>query len=164
MMRDGKLGKAQRHMAMILNYIRTQPAPKLNPAKPLLPGTPPASHLPLDPVNYITIAIDSVAPLVRVRGFSGLGGGGRALDVPFPMEQRQRRRVAMQWILEAALKKKSKGSGRTMYAHKVAEEIVAVMEGRSGVWDKRMQIHKLGTASRANLSHRDIKKYLERRK
>jgi hypothetical protein len=29
--------------------------------------------------------------------------------------------------------------------------VVAVAEGRSGVWDKRDQTHKIGVSSRANL-------------
>jgi small subunit ribosomal protein S7 len=144
-------------MAMILNYLRTQPPPKLDPARPLLPGSPPAYQLPLDPSLYLGLAIDSVAPLVRIRGFKGMAGGGKSLDVPMPLRARQRRRIAFQWILDVVNKKKSKGSGRAMFPHRVAEEIVAVVEGRSSVWDKRTQVHKLGTANRANLMRKDIK-------
>jgi small subunit ribosomal protein S7 len=144
-------------MAMILNYLRTSPPPKLDPSKPLLPETPPASHLPLDPVLYLSLAIDSVAPLIKMRGFRGLAGSGKSLDVPTPLRKRQRRRIAFKWILDVVEKKKSKGSGRAMFPHRVAEEIVAVMEGRSPVWDKRSLIHKLGTANRANLNHNAIK-------
>ncbi|KAL2262871.1 hypothetical protein VTK26DRAFT_9197 [Humicola hyalothermophila] len=162
LMRDGKLAKAQRDMAMILNYLRTSPPPKLDPARPLLPGHPPASHLPLDPVLYLGLAIDSVAPLIKLRGFKGLAGGGRSLEVPYPLRARQRRRTAFNWILDAVEKKKksNKGSGRTMFPHRVAEEIVAVVEGRSSVWDKRNQLHKLGTANRANLNHRDVQGHI----
>ena len=147
-------------MAMILTYLRTSPAPRLDPARPLLPGAPPAAHLPLDPVLYFGLAIDSVAPLIRIRPFRGMAGGGKALDVPLPLGPRQRRRVAFQWILDSVNKKKSKGSGRTMFPHRVAEEIVAVVEGRSNVWDKRMLVHKMGTTTRANLVNQDIKKLL----
>ncbi|KAL2149341.1 hypothetical protein VTH82DRAFT_8689 [Thermothelomyces myriococcoides] len=157
LMRDGKLAKAQRDMAMILNYLRTSPPPRLDPSRPLLPGAPPAHHLPLDPVLYLSLAIDSVAPLIKLRGFKGLAGGGKSLEVPVPLRARQRRRTAFMWILDVVRKKKSKGSGRTMFPHRVAEEIVAVVEGRSSVWDKRTQIHKLGTANRANLMHQGVK-------
>ncbi|OIW25049.1 ribosomal protein S7, partial [Coniochaeta ligniaria NRRL 30616] len=150
-MRDGKLSKAQRDMAMILNFLRTSPPPKINPARPLLPGAPPASHLPLDPVLYLTLAVDSVAPLIRIRGYTGMAGSGKKLEVPAPLALRQRRRTAFQWILDVVDKKKSKGSGRTMFPHRVAEEIVAIMEGRSSVWDKRNLVHRQGTAARANL-------------
>ncbi|KAK3402199.1 ribosomal protein S7 domain-containing protein [Sordaria brevicollis] len=152
LMKDGKLSKAQRDMAMILNYLRSSPPPKLNPARPLIPGHPPASHLPLNPVEYLTVAIDSVAPLIKLHGFKGLAGGGRSLEVPKPIPARQRRSTAFKWILDVVNKKPSKGSGRTMFAHRVAEEIVAVVEGRSSVWDKRLLVHKQGTANRANLN------------
>ncbi|KAK5652756.1 hypothetical protein OQA88_9609 [Cercophora sp. LCS_1] len=151
MMWDGKLAKAQRDMAIILNYIRSSPPPKLNPARPLMPGAPTPAELAMDPVLYLTFAVDSVAPLIKMRGFPGLAGGGKSLEVPVPMAQRQRRRAAIGWILDVVAKKPSKGSGRTMFPHRVAEEIVAVMEGRSSVWDKRQQIHKQGTANRANM-------------
>jgi small subunit ribosomal protein S7 len=144
-------------MAILLNYLRTSPPPKLDASRPLLPGAPPPSHLPLDPVLYLGLAIDSVAPLVKLRGFKGLAGGGKSLDVPMPLRARQRRRIAFQWILDVVNKKRSKGSGRTMFPHRVAEEIVAVVEGRSNVWDKRLQVHKQGTANRSNLMHSGVR-------
>ncbi|KZZ96792.1 30S ribosomal protein S7 [Moelleriella libera RCEF 2490] len=157
LMRDGKLSVAQRNVAMVMNFLRTAPAPIYSPKFPLLPGTPPASHLPLNPVLYITIAIDSVAPLLRVRNIAGAGGGGRALELPVPLAIRQRRREAIKWILDVIEKKPSKGSGRKQFPHRIAEEIIAVVEGRSGVWEKRKQVHKLGTAARANIGSRKLK-------
>jgi small subunit ribosomal protein S7 len=142
---------------MVLNYLRTSPAPKLNPQKPLLPSSPPASHLPLNPVLYLTLVIDSVAPLIRLTYMKGAAGGGSALEVPHPLVARQRRRIAFNWVLDAVAKKQSRGSGRTMFPHRVGEEIVAVAEGRSTVWDKRLQWHKLGTASRANINHHSLR-------
>lgn len=153
LMRDGKLSRAQRHMSLILNYLRTAPAPKISPLRPLLPGSPPPSQLPLNPLLYLTLAIDSVAPIIRIRSLKGAAGGGAALDLPEPMAARARRRVAVMWILDAVSKKRSTGSGRAQFATRFAQEIVAVAEGRSAVWDKRNQVHKLGTASRANLTH-----------
>ncbi|KAF7552450.1 hypothetical protein G7Z17_g4324 [Cylindrodendrum hubeiense] len=46
LMRDGKLSVAQRNMATVMNFLRTAPAPIYSPKFPLLPGTPPAAHLP----------------------------------------------------------------------------------------------------------------------
>jgi small subunit ribosomal protein S7 len=57
------------------------------------------------------------------------------------------------WILDAATKRKSRGSGNDMFAHKVAEELIAVVEGRSGVWDRRQAVHKLATTARSNLNY-----------
>lgn len=144
-------------MAMVMNFLRTAPAPIYSPKFPLLPGTPPSSHLSLNPILYITIAVDSVAPLLKVRNVPGAGGGGRALELPVPLGVRQRRRMAFQWILDVINKKPSKGSGRKQFPHRIAEEIIAVVEGRSSVWEKRRQVHKLGTAARANVNSKKLK-------
>ena len=139
-------------MAMILEKLLTAPPPSTDPRHPLLPGAPPTTHLPLNPILYLTLAIDSVAPLLRIRSQRGAAGGGVALQIPIPLNLRQRRRTAVMWILDAASKRRSKSSGRTMFAHKVADELISIVEGKSGVWDKRGGVHRLGVAARANLS------------
>jgi small subunit ribosomal protein S7 len=147
MMRDGKKAKAENDMATILSILRTNPAPTYNPNRQLLPGAPPASHLPLNPVLYLTLAIDSVAPLLRIRSQRGAAGGGQALQIPVPLGLRQRRRQAFTWILDAASKK----GDRLRFPERVAQEIVSVVEGKSGVWERRAAVHKLGTAARTSL-------------
>lgn len=141
-------------MAMILNYLRTTAPPNVSPTRPLLEGYSPAARLPLDPTRYLKLAIDSVAPLLRLRSLKGGAGGGVALQIPVPLHERQRRRTAVTWILDAASKKRSKGSGRTRFAHKVAEELVAIVEGRSALWERRGALHKQGVAARASLTQR----------
>ncbi|KAH6690663.1 30S ribosomal protein S7 [Plectosphaerella plurivora] len=158
LMRHGKKSVAQRNMAMILNILRTSPAPILSQKNKLLAGHPPASHLPLNPLLYLTLVIDSVSPLVRVIYVKGGAGGGRALEVPGPLSVRQRRRTAFSWILDVINKKRSTGSGRTQLAHRIASEIISVAEGRSSVWEKRLAVHKLATASRANITAAKQKK------
>ncbi|KAI9850170.1 MAG: hypothetical protein M1838_006015 [Thelocarpon superellum] len=153
LMRDGKLSAAQTNMSRILSHLRTVSPPAPSPARPLLPGAPPPSHLPLDPVLYLTVAIDSVAPLMRIRTQKGAAGGGMALQIPVPLRLRQRRRKAMMWILDAVEKKPSRGSGPGQFAQRVAEEVVAVMEGRSAVWEKRTGVHKLAISARANVNY-----------
>lgn len=138
-------------MAFILNHLRTSPPPTTNPLRPLLPGSPPASHLPLNPILYLTLAIDSIAPLLRIRSQKGAAGGGAALQIPVPLGLRQRRRTAIQWILDSANKKQSRASGKFQFAQRFAEEVVSVVEGRSSVWEKRGLVHKTGTSARANL-------------
>lgn len=145
-------------MSFILNHLRTAPPPTPNPARPLLPGSPPPSHLPLNPILYLTLAIDSVAPLLRIRSQKGAAGGGAALQIPVPLGLRQRRRQAVQWILDAANKKGSRGSGRGQFAQRVAEEIVSVVEGKSGAWERRGLVHKTGTSARANLSYNQFRR------
>lgn len=141
------------NMSIILNHLRTSSPPTPNSSRPLIPGSPPASHLPLNPVLYLTLAIDSVAPLLKIRQIKGAAGGGAALPIPTPLGLRQRRRTAVQWILDAVNKKKSRGSGRGQFAQRVAEEIIAVVEGKSAAWDRRGIIHKTATGARANLNY-----------
>lgn len=151
LMRDGKKSVAERNMATILSALRTLPAPTLSTTRPLIPGTPAASHLPLNPIAYLTAAVDSVAPLMRIRSQRGAAGGGVALQIPVPLGLRQRRRTAFTWILDAASKRANRGSGKDMFAQRVAQELVAVVEGRSGVWEKRQAVHRLATAARTNI-------------
>lgn len=171
-MKDGKRGTAQRacflllflvsirtltmvqNMGLIFQHLRTSPPPVVNPARPLLPGAPPPAHLPLNPVLYLSLAIDSVAPLLKIRSIRGAAGGGVALQVPSPLGPRQRRRTAMMWILDAAVKRRNRGSGKGMLAQRIAEELIAVVEGRSTVWQRRDTIHKLAVSARANLNTR----------
>jgi len=73
------------------------------------------------------------------------------LQIPVPLGIRQRRRTAVEWILKAASKRRNKGSGKGGFAGRVADELIAVVEGRSGVWDRRSMVHKQAVASRANV-------------
>ncbi|RKF56154.1 37S ribosomal protein S7, mitochondrial [Erysiphe neolycopersici] len=152
LMKDGKKGVAQRNMSFILNVLRTAPPPKFNPARPLIPGHPPAHHLSLDPIGYLTLAIDSVAPLLRIRSERGAAGGGAALSIPVPLRKRQRRRQAVMWIFDSVNKRTSRGSGRGTFAQRFADEVISIVEGKSSAWDKRLMVHKAGTTSRNNIN------------
>jgi len=132
-------------VSIILDHLRTSSPPNINPRRPLL-GGPPAPQLPLDPVLYLTLIVDSVAPLFRIRQQKGIAGGGTAVQVPHPLNLRQRRRAAIKWIIDASEKRRD-----AQLAHRVANELVAVAEGRSGVWDRRDGQHKMGISGRANL-------------
>lgn len=138
-------------MALILQHLRTSPIPKVNPQRPLIPGAPPPSYLPLNPVLYLTLAIDSVAPLLRIRNMKGAAGGGVALPIPVPLGQRQRRRAAIQWILSNASRRKNTGVGKNGFAQRVAQELIAVVQGTSSTWERRNGLHKQGVAARSNV-------------
>ena len=94
---------------------------------------------------------------LRVAAAAGLtfsaAGGGVALQIPVPLGVRQRRRQAFQWILDAASKRQNRGSGRDTFPLRVAQELINVVEGKSGVWDRRDAVHKLGTTARSNLNY-----------
>ncbi|OAX81446.1 hypothetical protein ACJ72_04217 [Emergomyces africanus] len=156
LMRHGKLSAAQKQMDAILHNLRSAPAPNPDPSRPLLPG-PPAPQLPLNPIVYLTQVVDSVAPLLRIKQQPGAAGGGRSLPIPLPLALRQRRRTAIKWIIDASEKRKD-----SALANRVAQEIIAVAEGKSSAWEKRAVVHKQATAARANiksLSMRGKKKF-----
>jgi small subunit ribosomal protein S7 len=88
---------------------------------------------------------------MRIRAQKGAAGGGVALQIPVPLHQRQRRREAVEWILTAASKRRNVGSGKGSLAQRIAQELIAVVEGRSSIWEKRNALHKLGVAARANI-------------
>lgn len=132
-------------MSIILDHLRSSPAPQVNPNRPLLPG-PPNPQLPLNPILYLTLIVDSVAPLIKLHNAKGIAGGGQTLQVPVALAERQRRRAAIGWIIDASKKRRD-----AKFAHRVANELVAVAEGRSGVWEKRDGVHKLGIAGRVNI-------------
>ena len=54
--------------------------------------------------------------------------------------------------MDAATKRRNRGSGKGMFAQRVAEELVSVVEGKSSVWEKRGGVHKMGMSARANLT------------
>jgi small subunit ribosomal protein S7 len=136
---------AQSVITEVLAILRTKSAPKPSPRAPIIPTAPPLASLPSDPVAYLQTAIDSVGPLLTIKSVKGSGGFRES--VPSPLRLRQRRRKAITWIIDAADKKKA----RMSLAERLAEEIVAVVEGRSTAWDKRQQVHKTAVASRANV-------------
>ncbi|PCH04667.1 Sodium/sulfate symporter [Penicillium occitanis (nom. inval.)] len=137
LMEDGKLSRAQKDMEFILDTLRTSAPPKIDHRRRLLTSLP-SPQLPLNPVIYLNLLVDSVSPLIKIRQQKGLAGGGASVPMPVPLAMRQRRRTAIRWILEAAEKRKD---GKL--AARVANELLAVAEGRSGVWEKREHVHKI---------------------
>ena len=73
------------------------------------------------------------------------------MQIPVPLGVRQRRRAAVQWILKAASRRRDLGSGKGGFAQRISDELIAVVEGRSGVWERRNAVHKVAVAARANV-------------
>lgn len=68
--------------------------------------------------------------------------------IPSPLNIRQRRRQALVWISAAA----DKRSDRARLAERFADEVVAVVEGRSAAWERRSQVHRMAILARANVA------------
>lgn len=140
-------------MTTILDILRTAPVPSAagneqssTGTERSLVSTVPREALPLEPIKYLTAAIDSVAPLIKIRQQKGIMGGGASLPLPVPLGLRQRRRTAIQWILSAAESRRE-----LTLAERVAKEIINVAEGRSSAWEKRQRVHRLAISARANI-------------
>lgn len=147
-------------MERILDVLRTAPPPQSNASsadRALITDSQIETDkttsmwikrdaLPLSPIQYLTSAIDSVAPLVKIRQQRGILGGGQALQLPVPLRVRQRRRTAIKWILQSAASGKD-----AKLADRVAREVMKVANGSSSAWDKRQAVHRLAITARSNI-------------
>lgn len=150
--KDGKKAKAQAVVQEILRILRTKPPPIPSTKHLLIPTAPPPQSLPANPIAYLQTAIDSVAPLLKLRGSAGKGG--TTVQTPHPLPVRQRRRKAVEWIMAASDRKKAMLS----LPERFAAEIVDVVEGRSPAWERRMIVHKAGIVNRANMTAKPMKR------
>jgi small subunit ribosomal protein S7 len=89
--------------------------------------------------------------MIRMKQLKGLAGGGQSLPVPVPLNIRQRRRTAFMWIIDSASKKYHKMSGKATFAYRLTQEIIGVVEGRSALWDRRINMHRQAVAARSNV-------------
>lgn len=121
-MRDGRKTKARKILsrAMYIVYLKTRK----------------------DPVTYVEDTLDRLGPLMATKVEKT--GVAKNRVVPYPLNERQRIRYAVVWILQGAEKKKSPD-----YSVRLAEEIMAAYEGKSSGFDRKAQMHKSAMAHRA---------------
>ncbi|KAF9356392.1 hypothetical protein BGX26_005337 [Mortierella sp. AD094] len=124
-MKDGKKARAQRFVADALLEIR--------------------SRTQTDPYQVVLDALELASPILKL---TPIKKGSKVLQVPNPMTERQRRRKAIVWILEASDKRK----GEKEFKDRLASEFLAVVNGNSGALAKKNQQHKMALANRANAS------------
>ncbi|KAG0055721.1 hypothetical protein BGZ83_007593 [Gryganskiella cystojenkinii] len=125
-MKDGKKARAQRFVADALLEIR--------------------KRTQSDPYHVVLDALELTSPILKL---TAIKKGSKVLQVPTPMTERQRRRKAIVWILEASDKRKR--SEKEM-KDRLASEFLAVVNGNSGALVKKNQQHKMALANRANAS------------
>ncbi|OZJ04499.1 hypothetical protein BZG36_02257 [Bifiguratus adelaidae] len=121
-MKDGKKARAQRLVSDALLDIRL----KTNS----------------DPYTVLSHAITEASPLIKL---TSARKGSKVVQVPTPLQERQRRRRAIVWILEAAAKRNEK-----KFPERLSAEILAIINGGSSVLAKKQQLHKSALANRAN--------------
>ncbi|CAG8455174.1 25046_t:CDS:1 [Dentiscutata erythropus] len=122
-MRDGKKARARRYIADACLELRKQTNN--------------------DPLEIIKVAIDKTAPLA---GLISRKKGSKVIQIPKPLNERQRNHKAIKWILEASDKKPGK-----KFSIRLANEFLAVINGQSLALQKKEQLHKLALTNRQNL-------------
>ncbi|KAJ2378498.1 hypothetical protein IW150_000755 [Coemansia sp. RSA 2607] len=122
-MRDGKKMRAERFVQMALLDIR--------------------QHCNSDPYRLLSDAIEGVAPLMDTRSARQ---GSKVIQVPRALNLRQRRRRAIVWLLESAARRNE----RQLHL-RLSGEIQAIINGTSGVLEKKLQLHKTVLANRSNI-------------
>lgn len=75
--------------------------------------------------------------------------GAKVIHTPRPLSESASAHKGIKAILKAAFRRSDK-----RYEDRIAKELIAVVEGRSGVLHKRLEAHKFALANRANLSVR----------
>lgn len=122
-MKDGKKARAQSYVAKALLEVRSR------------------THS--DPYAILVNAIERCSPLLRL---VSTRKGSKNVPVPFPLNERQRRRYAITWILKAAEKRSER-----RLPMRLASELIAVSQGQSSAIDNRQRVHKEALAARANV-------------
>ncbi|KAJ3292337.1 hypothetical protein HK104_005360 [Borealophlyctis nickersoniae] len=129
-MKDGKKVWAQNIITQALTHIRKETGQ--------------------NPNELLLQAVEKCAPLVKLRTVKR---GGRGMQVPVPLNERQRRRQAIMWILAAAT---PKGDSRgPKFGERIGTQVLNVLAGKSTALQKQLQVHKLALANRSNVVLKD---------
>lgn len=126
LMKDGKKAQAQRFTTRTLSLI--------------------ANITNSNPLPLIHDAIHRTAPLVKLQSKKQ---GGKSLQVPVVLTQRQSTRKALTWIIDASKKRPDRELER-----RLAAEFLAVVEGTSSAIAKKEEQHRIATVNRANAAVR----------
>ncbi|KAF8583203.1 ribosomal protein S7, partial [Ramaria rubella] len=98
------------------------------------------------PLPIFREAISLAAPSIRIVSHKQ---GGKNVQKPVPLGEKQRTRFAIQWMLAAA----KTGKGRTI-EERLAREVLAIIKGGAAqtpdneVLKKKQDVHKLGMVNR----------------
>ncbi|RKP09583.1 ribosomal protein S7 domain-containing protein [Thamnocephalis sphaerospora] len=122
-MKDGKKMRAQRFVAEALLEVRAR------------------THA--DPYATLCTVIEQCSPMLKL---VSTRKGSKNVPVPFPLNERQRRRRAIKWIIQGANKRSERG-----FPKRLASEIIAVTHGQSIALENRMRLHKEALAARSNV-------------
>ncbi|TPX63658.1 hypothetical protein SpCBS45565_g06447 [Spizellomyces sp. 'palustris'] len=123
-MKDGKKARARRTLLDALELVQRETGQ--------------------DPHKILEDAVNKVAPLIKVVSTKR---GAKNVLTPTPLNERQRTRFGILWIVEAASGKKSRGT----FGERIGKELLAIMNDESDALQKRMNVHKQALANRSNV-------------
>lgn len=69
--------------------------------------------------------------------------GSKSISVPMPLNEKQRTRFGVEWILNASEKK----VGKSLEV-RLAKEIISVVQGSSSALKKKEEVHRLAMLNR----------------
>ncbi|KAI0336629.1 ribosomal protein S7 [Cubamyces sp. BRFM 1775] len=95
------------------------------------------------PLPIFREAVAKASPFLRCRQFKR---ASKQYVFPTPLNDRQRARQAIDWMLEAAKKKGGKHG-----AERIAREVIAIIKGDSEVLKKKVDVHRLAVLHRGNV-------------
>ncbi|CAA7260979.1 unnamed protein product [Cyclocybe aegerita] len=98
------------------------------------------------PMPLVERAILMASPAVRCRKLKK--GGGKTVFMPQALNERQRTRIGLKWIVEAV---RAPGRQGNTLAERMAREIVAILNGTSGVLKLKEEMHKVAMVNRGGL-------------
>ncbi|SAM02065.1 hypothetical protein [Absidia glauca] len=122
LMQDGKKARAQRLVSDSMRHLQAKTQQ--------------------EPYAVLAGAIEEASPLLKLASSKK---GSKVVHIPTALRERQRRRRAITWIIDASAKRNEK-----TFEERFAAEIYDVTQGTSSVLQKKLQQHKQALANRAN--------------
>jgi small subunit ribosomal protein S7 len=127
-MKDGKKQKARKILSTSMDYVHSKKQNSL---------------------GMLQEAVDQVAPLVSLKSEKR---GMKNVLTPIPLTEKQRNRIAFEWILQEAQKSRKADIGT-----RIGMELVSILDKTSNLLQKKVQVHKQALANRSNLILQDRK-------
>nr|KIR48067.1 hypothetical protein I312_02583 [Cryptococcus bacillisporus CA1280] len=128
LMKHGKKSDAQKMVHNILSLLQE------------------STHLPPQPLLRQSILLAS--PSIKILS---MRKSAKTILTPRALNERQRTRQGIAWILKAAEKGRKGGVPRDQ---RIAKEVLAVLEGQSEVFKWLEDVHKVGYLNRSNMNVR----------
>ncbi|EPY52750.1 ribosomal protein subunit S7 [Schizosaccharomyces cryophilus OY26] len=121
-MRDGKKTKAEKIVATALTIVQKEKGK--------------------NPVVLLRQALADISPIMKLITAKRFNKG---VEFPIPLKEKQRRRIAIKWVLDS-----SKSHSSKRLSERLAKEIVAILDNTSSCFKKRDHLHKMCLVNRGN--------------